>query len=44
MKCDKHPKYKAMRKPKPGCVICHAMWQETLVRRQQEPATPPRGR
>jgi hypothetical protein len=35
MKCDLHPKYKAVRKPKPGCVICHAMWQETLVERER---------
>jgi hypothetical protein len=31
MTCDKHPRYGVIRKPKPGCVICHAMWQEKLV-------------
>jgi hypothetical protein len=29
--CHVHPKYKAIRKPRPGCVLCHAMWQDKLV-------------
>jgi hypothetical protein len=39
MKCDKHPRYKVIRKPKPGCVICHAMWQEKLVWLESQPLT-----
>lgn len=29
--CHVHPRYKAIRKPRPGCVLCHAMWQDKLV-------------
>lgn len=29
--CHVHPRYKAIRKPRPGCVLCHAMWQDRLV-------------
>lgn len=29
--CDIHKTYKVVRKPKLGCIICHAMWNEKLV-------------
>lgn len=29
--CHRHPLYKAVRKPRPGCVLCHAMWQNKQV-------------
>lgn len=25
-KCDKHPKYKVLRKPRTACEMCWAMW------------------
>lgn len=35
LKCHVHPRYKAIRKPRPGCVLCHAIWQEKLVADEQ---------
>lgn len=29
--CHVHLKYKAIRKPRNSCVLCHAMWQDKLV-------------
>lgn len=43
LSCHVHPRYKAIRKPRPGCVLCHAMWQEKLVeieRKQKSEAKP----
>ncbi len=35
--CHVHPQYKAVRAPrKPGCVLCHAMWQDKLVWLEQQ--------
>lgn len=36
MRCGKHPRYKAIRKPHPGCVICHAIWQMKLVQKENK--------
>ena len=40
MKCNKHPKYKAIRKPTANCSKCHAMFAETLRQRELEEAVP----
>lgn len=29
LKCAKHPKYMAKRKPTSGCVVCTVIWEET---------------
>lgn len=39
LQCHVHPRYKAIRKPRPGCVLCHAMWQEKLVRDERAKKT-----
>lgn len=36
LSCHIHPRYKAIRKPRPGCVLCHAMWQDKLVELEQK--------
>lgn len=37
--CHIHPRYKAIRKPRPGCVLCHAMWQVRLVEIERKQKT-----
>lgn len=40
MKCNKHPKYKAIRKPTANCSKCYAMFAETLRQKEVEAARP----
>ena len=39
MKCEKHPKYKAIRKPTAKCSMCHLMYSETLKNKEIEKHT-----
>ena len=33
MKCEKHPKYKAIYQPRCECLKCWIMWEKTMMER-----------
>lgn len=36
LRCHVHPRYKAIRAPRPGCILCRAMWQAKLAENERQ--------